>query len=888
LWETHRGEMARSLAQHDAVVRAAIESFDGVVFATGGDGMAAAFGSADMAVRAACAAQRGLRDQVWGATGPLRARMALNTGTADERDGDYFGPTVNRTARLMAIGHGGQVLLSQATAAIVATGADQVELVDLGEHRLRDLWRAERVFQVVAYDLAREFPPLRSLDASPTNLPRPATTFIGRDDELTRVADALECSRLVTLTGVGGVGKTRLALEAAARASSGYPDGVWLADLSPLVDSESVIDTVAGALRVQVPSGRPPVDSVAEFVASRQLLLVLDNCEHLIEACADLVSRLMAASDGTRVLATSREGLAVAGERVVPVGPLALPAGDGRDAVLACDAVRLFVDRATEARPDFDVSVDDSPVLAKLCERVDGIALAIELAAARVRSMSTSEILAHLDHRFRLLSAGRRSAPTRQQTLRAAIDWSYDLLDDAERMALRRLSVFTGSFDLTAAEAVAGDERIEALDVADLVDRLVDKSLLLVDVGNRARFRLLEMIRDYSIERLDEAGETVTVARRHAAYFLALAERMGAGLRGPDEIRCADELELELDNLRVALTWAIATGDADTALRLVGPFGSFGQRMSAAFGATGEVVAGMDGAIGHPLRPLALGSAAWAAVRRGDQEHAIALAVQALAESADLSDSPDKRSVRGRIVIGVMPIGLIVPSDLPLLALAEEGRAIATELADPFEQVQSLIGNAAAHTGLVDAETALRLARDIQNPSMLAYSMAVVAMFLMSSDPVRARQLAHEAGEIAAQLKNIDQVVLCRNLLAAVETNVGDNLAALQLYVASVERAFTEGDTGYTLTSSLWGVAHNLEALGDIGSALVLATYARLHGDDPALQQAVYFNEFQVTPFLERIAAEDSEELQQRVAAMTDDDVVALVRERIAAHTNEP
>jgi predicted ATPase len=715
--------MARSLAQHDSVVRAAIEANEGVVFATGGDGMAAAFGSADMAVRAACAAQRALRDQAWGATGQLRARMALHTGTADERDGDYFGPTVNRTARLMAIGYGGQVLLSQATAAIVATGADQVELVDLGEHRLRDLSRAERVFQVVADDLVREFPPLRSSDASPSNLPKPTTTFIGRDDELTRVADALDRSRLVTLTGVGGVGKTRLALEAAARASSGYPDGVWLADLSPLVDSESVIDTVASALRVQVPSGQPPVDSVVEFVTSRELLVVLDNCEHLIEACADLVSRLLAASDGTRVLATSREGLAVAGERVVPVPPLALPSGEDRDAVLACDAVRLFVERATEVRPDFAVRVDDASVLAKLCARVDGIALAIELAAARVRSMSTSEILAHLDHRFRLLSAGRRSAPTRQQTLRAAIDWSYELLDDHERIVLRQLSVFTGSFDLAAAEAVVGGDGIDTLDVADLVDRLVDKSLLLVDVGDRARFRLLEMIRDYNIERLDEAGETVAVARRHAAYFLAFAVRVGAGLRGPDEIRCADELERELDNLRVALAWAIANGDADTALRLVMPFGSFGQRMAAAFGATGEAVAAMEGAVGHPLRPLALGSAAWAAVHRGDYEHAIALANQALAESAELPDSPDKLNVRGRVVIGVMPIGLVVPSDLPIVALAEEGRAIATELADPFEQVQSHIGNASAHTGLVDAEAALRLARELQNPSMLAYSM---------------------------------------------------------------------------------------------------------------------------------------------------------------------
>ncbi len=525
LWAAAPEAMGAALERHDDIVRHAIEANGGYVFATGGDGFAAAFARVADAAAAAAFAQELLTGEAWPDAAPVRVRMALHTGDAAERGGDYFGPALNEAARLMAIGHGGQVLCSAVTAALLPP---ELGLVDLGDHRLRDLTSARRVFQLGN----GEFPPLRSLNAYRTNLPVQPSRFVGREEELRRVAAALAQARLVTLTGVGGVGKTRLALQAAADALPSFPDGVWLVELAGLVDPSMVAEVVATVLGVPSVMGRSAQQALPDFVASRRLLLVLDNCEHLIDAAAEVAEALVSASETCQVVATSREGLAVAGERVVPVPPMSVTADD----VLAADAVRLFAERAADARDGFFASDEDAPVLAALCRRLDGIPLAIELAAARVRSMSPGEILSHLDRRFRLLSAGRRTAPTRQQTLRGAIDWSYSLLDEAERAVLRRLSVFAGGFDLAAVEAVVTDEVVDELDVVGLIDRLVDKSLLGAEArGGATRYGALETIRDYGAERLDEADETTTFARRHAEYFAVLSEQAGQGLRGPDE-----------------------------------------------------------------------------------------------------------------------------------------------------------------------------------------------------------------------------------------------------------------------------------------------------------------------------------------------------------------
>jgi predicted ATPase len=387
---------------------------------------------------------------------------------------------------------------------------DGVSLLDLGEHRLRDLSEPEHVFQVLHPELAASFPPLRTLDAFPGNLPAQVTGFVGRDRELNEVAKALEESRVVTVTGVGGVGKTRLVLQVAADLLPGYADGAWLVELGGVGDPLLIEEATATALGVQPTRNRPLANSLVDFLRFKRLLLVLDNCEHLVGAVAALVEQVVASCPKVTVLATSREGLAVSAERVIPLPPMEVPDNDTLAGVAGCEAVRLFVARAGDVRPGFVVEPGNAALLARLCRRLDGIPLAIELAAARVRSLALSDILLHLDHRFRLLTGGRRSALSRQQTLRGAIDWSYDLLDDPERALLRRLAVFAGAFDLAAAETVGAGGPVDALDVADLVDRLVDKSLVVADPsGPSSRFRLLEMIRGL---RLGPAGR---IRRNH-------------------------------------------------------------------------------------------------------------------------------------------------------------------------------------------------------------------------------------------------------------------------------------------------------------------------------------------------------------------------------------
>jgi predicted ATPase len=395
------------------------------------------------------------------------------------------------------------------------------------------------------------FPPLRSLNAFPGNLPVQVTGFVGRDQELGECTKALEASRVVTVTGVGGVGKTRLALQVAAEVLPRFGDGAWLVEFAGVGDPATVEEATATALGVQARTNQPLATTLADFLRTKRLLVVLDNCEHLVGAVATLVERVVAGCPHVVVLTTSRESLAVSGEHLLPLPPMQLPAADALDAVASCEAVRLFLARARDVRPGLAVTEDNAASLGQLCRRLDGIPLAIELAAARVRSMSLADIVSHLDRRFRLLTGGRRSALSRQQTLRGAIGWSFDLLANPERVLLRRLAVFAGGFDLAAAERVNEGGPVDALDVAVLLDHLVDKSLVVADPsGPSSRFRLLEMIRDYTWDRLGESGETDDLSRRHAQYYQAFAAAADRGLRGPDEVSWTEQVERDLDNLR--------------------------------------------------------------------------------------------------------------------------------------------------------------------------------------------------------------------------------------------------------------------------------------------------------------------------------------------------
>jgi predicted ATPase/class 3 adenylate cyclase len=538
LWETASPAMGVALERHNVMVRGAIEEAGGYVFATGGDGFAAAFARAGDGLAAAQRAQQGLAAETWPEGASIKVRMAVHTGEVTERDGDYFGTAVNQAARLMALGHGGQILCSAVTAGLVS---GEVPLVDLGEHRLRDLSAAQRVFQVGD----RRFPALRSVDVVPGNLPTMLTELIGRREDIAGLVQLLEGNRLVTLTGVGGVGKTRLALAVAAATTAGFPDGCWLAELTPAGSATEVTGAVTSALGVAATN----VMALARHLAERRTLIILDNCEHVLTDAADLAEAVLRAGPETVILATSREPLGVAGEVARGVRSLTVPfsAASVSEAAEA-SAVRLFVARASAAVEGFALNEDNVEAVVEICGHLDGIPLAIELAAARVRGMSPAEIARRLGERFRLLAASRGSIE-RHRTLLGAVSWSHDLLSEPERAVFRRLGVFPATFDLTAAEAVAGDSH-GSLDVVDAVLHLVDRSLVVFD-PTAQRYRLLETLRQFATDRLAEAGETEPVRQRHGQFYLHLAADQGDTMSAG----AFQRLDAELDNLRAVAEW---------------------------------------------------------------------------------------------------------------------------------------------------------------------------------------------------------------------------------------------------------------------------------------------------------------------------------------------
>ena len=547
-WEADAEAMRAALAAHDEVLRSVIEAHGGFMFKHTGDGVCAAFSSPRSAVDAAVAAQCELE---------LPVRMGLATGEAELRDGDYFGAVLNRASRVMAAGHGGQILLADSTAGLLSG----VDLVDLGPRRLRDVPMPVGVFQVRAPGLQTDFPPLRALDTSPGNL-RPATTsLIGRESELDKVQAAVKAHRLVTLTGVGGVGKTRLALKVAARLRDEFPDGVWFFELAAVTDPAAVPDAVATVLGITQQPGKTVAESVAAALEGRVRLLVVDNCEHVLDAAADLIEAILAQSATVRILATSREGIGVADEQLWPVPSLDVHTGIGSS------AVTLFEERALAAAPHFSLSDEDDPVV-EICQRLDGIPLAIELAASRMASMTANEVRDRLDDRFRLLVGSRRGLE-RHQTLRHAVIWSYDLLDEAEKALLQRCSVFAGGFDLQSAYAVSGFDGSDEYAVLDLLDALVRKSLLVADRSSgRTRYSMLETIRQFAEEQLVHSGDIDEIRDAHARYFAGREADIMTLWDGPRQREAYEWFGAELANLRAAFRWAADHADLDTAAAL--------------------------------------------------------------------------------------------------------------------------------------------------------------------------------------------------------------------------------------------------------------------------------------------------------------------------------
>jgi predicted ATPase/class 3 adenylate cyclase len=563
-------EFPNLLETHSRLIRSAIAETNGVEIHTEGDSFFVAFDSAPDAVRAAVLSQQTLAAHAWPAEEAIRVRMGIHTGLGRLGGDNYVGLDVHRAARISAAGHGGQVLISEATRSLVEqTLPDGVSLRDLGQHRLKDIEHPEHLYDLVINGLTTEFPAIRTLDARPTNLPPQRTSFVGRDREVAEVTRLLAESQLLTLTGPGGTGKTRLALRVAAAHLDAFTDGVFFADLSPIFDPALVPSVIAQVLMVRGEPGRELLDTLADHLRDRHLLLVLDNSEQVIEAGL-AVARLLDAAPRLTVLATSRVPLHISGEREYQVPPLGLPDAAGisnLDVIMRSEAVALLTERAAAVRPGFRVTGENASAVAEITTRLDGLPLAIELAASRLKVLSPSALLARLGHRLPLLSGGTRDLPERQRTLRGTIEWSHDLLEPEEQHLFARLAVFAGGWTLEVAEAVSGDGL--KLEVLDGLSALVDQSLVRQEESpnGEMRFLMLETIREYATERLAESGEEEEIRRRHAEHFQDLAEEAEHHLTREDRIFWLARLDAEHDNLRAALDWAERTEDVDTGLR---------------------------------------------------------------------------------------------------------------------------------------------------------------------------------------------------------------------------------------------------------------------------------------------------------------------------------
>lgn len=558
LWEDDPKGMEESLTRHDEIVRTVIDAAGGVVFKHTGDGFGAAFESVSAGVEAAARVADSLASEPWHGP-PLRSRIGIHSGEAEPRDSDYFGATVTRTARLMDAGNGGQILVSEASRQLLGGRVPEgMSLTDEGEHRLKDLGEPVHIYRLVTSSDGDQRE-LRTLERAPHNLPIQLSTFVGREGHIKEVADLVRQSRLVTLTGIGGVGKTRLSLQVAAEVLADFADGAWFVELAPLSEPGLLADTVGNAMRVPPDSALSAEETLIRYLTPRRALVVIDNCEHLIDDVAAFVDTLLRRCPDVHVLATSREGLSVTGESLWRVPSLRVD----DDAA----AVELFAERARLVQPGFTVTDDNRATVADLCVRLDGIPLAIELATARLKMLSLEQIAEHLGDRFRLLTGGSRVAVERQRTLRAMMDWSHDLLSTREQVLLRRLSVFSDGFDYEAAERVCSGAEIDSFDILDLLGHLVEASMVSFESDPRPRYRLLETVRQYALDKLFESGESDDIRLAHAEHFRSVSQVINDALVHNDHT-VTDLATEELGNLRAAMTWTIESGHGDLALHI--------------------------------------------------------------------------------------------------------------------------------------------------------------------------------------------------------------------------------------------------------------------------------------------------------------------------------
>jgi predicted ATPase/class 3 adenylate cyclase/DNA-binding NarL/FixJ family response regulator len=743
LWETQPEDMTAAVARLNQAVSEIIAAHDGVrpVEQGEGDSFVAAFARGSDAVAAALELQRA-------PLAPIRLRIGVHSGEIQLRDeGNYAGPTINRTARLRDLGHGGQTLLSGVTEALVLDRLpDDAWLTDLGTHPLRDLPRPEQVAQLCHPDLVNDFPPLKATtNVAAHNLPSQFTNFVGRGPQLTELRKLLTESRLVTLTGAGGAGKTRLAVQVAEQLADEYADGVWYVDLAPITDPDLVLITAARALGLPDQPGRSTMETLLRYVRVRQMLVVVDNCEHLLDACAELVVALLGGAPGLALLATSREPIGMTGEATWRVPSLSL----------ADEAIELFTDRARLAQTGFTVTEENAAVLAEICQRLDGMPLAIELAAARVRALSLVEILDSLRDRFRLLTGGSRNAVRRQQTLRASVDWSHALLTETERILFRRLAVFFGGFDIDAAQTVVGGGELERYQVLDQLTLLVDKSLVVTHQGGgRSRYRLLETVRQYALEKLGESGEADAVRARHRDYYTAMAALLDAPAGGDYELRL-EQANFEIDNLRAAFGWSRENSDTELAL-----------------------------ALACSLQPL------WQA--RGRLREGLAWFDTALtddnAQQAEVRAAVRARALADRALLATWM------GESDTLDQAQQALAIAREVDDPALLARTLTacGYIAAYDGeraatyFAEAIGPARASGDQWRLSQILASQAAGA--ILAGDAIGARAHAQEGRDLADTIGDRFTSRRCRSGIGVAQLNQGDLAgAAAQFREIAVE-----------------------------------------------------------------------------------------------------
>ena len=798
LWEKEPARMQSALARHDALARNAVESHRGTVVKMTGDGLHAVFDLPLDAIGATLQLQQALVDHEATSGVALRVRCGLHLGVVERRDNDYFGNAVNRTARIMAVAHGGQVIISQAVVdRVVDRLPDTVSLRDLGSVRLRDLARPERVYQVIHPQLRQDFPALRSLDVTPNNLPQQITSFVGREPALAEVRQLLTNTRLLTVVGVGGLGKTRLSLQVGAEVLDDYTDGVWFVELAPLSDARLVPQAVASVLGVKEEPGRPVQEALLKFVKDRQLLLIMDNCEHMAHACAGLARQLLQSGPQVKLLASSRESLHVVGETTYPLSTLAVPDPKQELPVAALaqyEAVHLFSDRALAAQPVFQVNHTNAAAVTNICRRLDGIPLAIELAAARVRALSVETIAERLSDRFHLLTGGDAASLPRLQTLRACIDWSYDLLTAPERSLLGRLAVFAGGWTLEAAEAVGIGGEVDRRDVLDLLSRLVEKSLVEFDAGGR--YRLLETVRQYAQERLNEAGDGEEVRARHVDFFLALAEETAPGLVGPEPAQALVRLADEQENLFLAHRHCKNAADgAQKDLRLVHALTHLwpgNGRMELGFSMTVEALTCAGSAASDRLRGKVLGDAAYLSCSLGRYAETVAYAQEKLAIARVATDAKGASVAHFWLGAASMAEG----DRAAARRHQEDGVALSRELGDSGNLAGALSGLADVIRGDGELDTArslyreaLELFREAGERSNFAITLInLAAVAIASADHARARELLREAAAITAETrsKQLEQLVL--EILAQLWASVGEWARATHLDAAAAAR----------------------------------------------------------------------------------------------------